>query len=812
MLRVLGCIAYEHNIWLVILAGLICVAGSWVTIRLFHRAVATTGVQRISWNFLTSVAAGAAIWCTHFIAMLGFEAGVPVGFDPALTIISLLIAVAGSMAGFAVAASGLSPATPALGGAIVGLSIALMHYTGMLGYRVQGIVSWDTTNLVASIVLSVGLAAAALHLAMHRPPVSRYVTTGALALAIAGLHFTGMTAFRIEPMLIDGAFSNPAALQALAFAVAGVGLVIVGAGMASNLIDDSMRTEASEALSNMSNGLVMVDSNGMIRLYNDRVLELLGVRPDQAKIGMPLAEFLRYVGEHASWDHERTQHVIDNHAHWMTLDNPTHVEHHFDDGTILSISCRPIKERGAILTYDDVTEAREGQRKIAHMAFHDALTGLPNRVSFSERLDNELAIAEEQNGRVAVIGIDLDGFKEINDLRGHAIGDEVLVVLARRMTNLLGDTDFVARTGGDEFVAIHRIASQVSLVDFLSRLEAALTKPISIDGHDMSPGASIGVAIYPDHATSKANLISNADLAMYRAKSELLQRVCFYEPEMDETIRARRGLALDLREALEGNQLSLHYQVQTSVATRQIQGYEALLRWEHPVRGFIPPAEFIPLAEENGLILQIGEWVLREACAKAATWEPPYKVAVNLSAAQFSQSNLPKLILEVLVKSGLSPERLELELTETTIFADKERSLHMLRQIKALGVSIALDDFGTGYSSLDTLRSFPFDKIKLDRSFMREIDTSPPAKAIIRAVLALGKSLSIPVLAEGIETENQLALLLTEGCDEAQGYFLGRPAPISQLVSSGQITLGSGEPATKTTPDNDGPRRIRASA
>ena len=245
---------------------------------------------------------------------------------------------------------------------------------------------------------------------------------------------------------------------------------------------------------------------------------------------------------------------------------------------------------------------------------------------------------------------------------------------------------------------------------------------------------------------------------------------------------------------MDNNQLDIHYQVQTSVSTGEILGYEALLRWEHPQRGFIPPAEFIPLAEESGLILQMGEWVLRTACAKAASWEPKYKVAVNLSPVQFAHTDLPKLVLEVLVETGLSPDRLELELTESTIFADKERSLHMLRQIKGLGVSIALDDFGTGYSSLDTLRAFPFDKIKLDHSFMSEIESSPQAKAIIRAVLALGKSLDIPILAEGIETQGQLTLLGTEGCDEAQGYFLGRPAPLYQIVISGQITLTASAP------------------
>ncbi|NEK37392.1 putative bifunctional diguanylate cyclase/phosphodiesterase [Rhizobium leguminosarum] len=679
MMTVLGCITNNHNLWLVIVAALVCATGSWAILRLFDRAASTAGLQRVGWHFLTAVAAGSSIWCTHFIAMLAYDPGVPVGFDPVLTVVSLLIAMLGALLGFLVAASGLTRLAPAVGGGIVGLAIVTMHYTGMMAYRVQGIVSWNMAYLSASIILSVAFSAVALHIAMRQIfRGHKYVATGVLVIAIVSLHFTGITAFRVSPMLIDGSFSNPAALQALALAIAGVALVIVGTGLSSYLIDDDVRADSYE--------------------------------------------------------------------------------------------------------------------RLRHMALNDSLTGLPNRASFNERLDQEIALARGAGGKVALIGIDLDRFKEINDLRGHSVGDEVLRILSRRMINLLREGEFVARLGGDEFAAVHRLRNQADLLDFLSRLEAALTKPIRLDDYEVIPGASIGVAIYPDNADSTEVLISNADLAMYRAKADITREVCFYKRSMDETVRARRNLASELREAIENNQLDVHYQVQTSISTGEIRGYEALLRWEHPQHGFIPPSEFIPLAEENGLILQMGEWVLRTACAKAATWEPQYKVAVNLSPVQFVHTDLSKLVLEVLIETGLSPDRLELELTESTIFTDKERALHMLRQIKALGVSIALDDFGTGYSSLDTLRAFPFDKIKLDRSFMSEIESSPQAKAIIRAVLALGKSLEIPVLAEGIETQDQLTLLTTEGCDEAQGFFLGRPAPLHRIVTSGQITLTTREP------------------
>ncbi|MBN3811569.1 EAL domain-containing protein [Paraburkholderia sp. Ac-20347] len=694
MMNVLGCIVYKHNLWLVIVAVLICGGGSWVTARLVRRVFATRGLQRAGWQFLASVTAAVAIWCTHFVAMLGFEPGVPVSFDPVLTIVSLLIALGGSFAAFAVAGSGFTRAAPAIGGALVGLAISLMHYTGMMAYRVQGIVSWNHTYLVASIVLSVVFGALALDRASRgvnvRADVGAAKTadkgakdgakdTGSVAsvtlllvLAIATLHFTGMCAFTVTPLKIAGEFSNPAALQALALSVAGMAFIIAGAGLVSYLLDDTVRAESVE--------------------------------------------------------HLRT------------------------------------------------------------MALSDMLTGLPNRASFNDRLDVEIARAAAEHGKLALVGIDLNRFKEINDLRGHHAGDEVLRILARRFTSLVREGEFVARVGGDEFVALQRYSHRDALDDFLGRLEGALFRPIRYDDWEVVSGASLGVAIYPDDASSKAVLINNADLAMYRAKAALTRSVCFYEPKMDETARARRTLAADLRDAIARGQLSVHYQVQTAVSGA-ICGYEALLRWEHPRQGFISPGVFIPLAEENGLILSIGAWVLREACTRAVTWQPPYKVAVNLSPVQFAHADLPALVREVLAETGLAPDRLELELTESTIFADRERSLDVLQRIKALGVSLALDDFGTGYSSLDTLRTFPFDKIKLDQSFISEAESSRQATAIIRAVLALGKSLGIPVLAEGIETQDQFDLLAGEGCDEMQGFLLGRPAPLAQLVESGQIKL-----------------------
>ena len=681
-MRVITCIATEHNLWLVLLAAVMCVTGCWVTMGLFERARKTLGLQMRGWLFLTAVAAGSSVWCTHFIAMLAYQPGVPITFDPFMTMLSLVFAITGAGAGLAMASNANHRFAPELGGAMVGLAVAAMHYTGMMAYHVAGIVDWDSVYVAASVVLSVVFSAAALGQTVRRPHrLSELAGIALLVLAIVSLHFTAMAAVSVTPLSFVPPGTNPDILEAMAVAVAVVGLIVAAAGFASYMID----------------------------------------------------------------------------------------------------------ERGRMESYE----------RLQHLALNDALTGLANRVSFNDRLDHEIERTREEEGTMtAVIVIDLDRFKEINDLRGHAAGDQALKIVARRLTRLATDGEFVARLGGDEFAAIKRFKDQNDLLGLVSRLEKSLFESLRLDDFEIAAGASIGVAVYPRDGADRERLVSNADLAMYRAKNDVTRAVCFYESAMDETARARRALATDLRLAVERGELSLHYQVQTSVATGTVCGYEALLRWTHPQRGMIPPAVFIPVAEENGSILAIGEWVLRTACQQAASWDNDHKIAVNLSPVQFAHADLAKLIHQILVETGLSPRRLELELTESTIVADKVRTLHVLRQIKALGVTIAIDDFGTGYSSLDTLRSFPFDKIKLDRSFMADVERSPQAKAIIRAVLTLGRSLEIPVLAEGVETHVQLSILQVEGCNEAQGFFLGRPKPIELIQQPGPMI--EHEPAERT--------------
>ncbi|WP_287458640.1 EAL domain-containing protein [Sphingomonas sp.] len=666
MMTVIHHAAHDHNMWLVLLATLVCVGGAWWVFRLFARATVTTGLQRNAWLLLTTIAGGATMWCTHFIAMIGYQFHLPFKLNPLLAVLALAIAMAGAGAGFWVAGR-RSPVAAFAGGAIVGLTIAAMHYTGMLAYHLYGTIAWDMNYLIASVLLSAAFAAAATRIAVVGTMPHQHTIAGALfALAIIAMHFTGMVAFRVEPAFNGIPAPNTQALVVLALGIASVGLTVVATGGASYMIDARTRADTFE--------------------------------------------------------------------------------------------------------------------RIRRLAFNDSLTGLPNRASFHEHLGRELSRAHCDGAELAIVCIDLDRFKELNDVNGHAAGDTVLQTVGERMKSLLSEDNFVARLGGDEFAAVHRLRDEQSLSRFLENLWFALTGPVQLDSHSYLPGASIGVANYPRDAAAAEVLLNNADLALYRAKSGRMEKICFYEAAVDDAVRIRRALANDLREAIAGDLLEVHYQVQTSIITGETKGFEALLRWNHPTRGAISPAEFVPLAERKGLILQLGEWVLRRACTDARSWNNDYSVAVNCSPLQFAHADLPRLVMSILVETGLPPRRLELELTESAIFADRERALRQLHQIKALGVRIALDDFGTGYSSLDVLRSFPFDRIKLDASFVRELEKSPQAVAMVRAILALGKSLDIPVLAEGVETRGQLMLLQQQGCDETQGFLLGRPAGLAEVL------------------------------
>ncbi|OYR07882.1 bifunctional diguanylate cyclase/phosphodiesterase [Brucella grignonensis] len=773
MMTVFGCITYEHDLSLVIIAALVCGAGSWAAIRLFRRAVATTSTEKLAWLVLTALVAGAAIWCTHFIAMLGFQPGVPIGFDPILTIVSLLVAMAGAVCGFAIAASSITRLAPAIGGAVVGIAIAAMHYTGMMAYRVQGIVSWDISYLVVSVVLSVTLSTLALQFAARRNTsadryADSYIATGILVLAIVSLHFTGMTAFRVEPLLVDGNFSNPEALRALALVVAGVAVPVVGAGLASHLIDNRARTEASEALSNMSNGLVMIAGNGTIRLFNDRVRSMLGLSQEQLYVGMSIDQYVRNIGFNERWNEAELQEAIAEIGAWQTQSSGSRIERHFNNGTILSISCQPIPDGGAILTYDDVTEARHGQKQITHMAFHDALTGLPNRRSFSEQIE-----ILSKTGPFVMLMLDLDRFKTVNDTLGHAVGDQLLVEAARRLRNNCRPSDMLFRLGGDEMAMLGKL-TQDHAEPLADRMIGAFARPFEVGAHKVTVGLSIGVAT-ANRGDDPEFVQRMADLALYKAKGDGRGRAEIYRDGMIEEAAQRRRVESDLALAVHAGQFELYYQPLYTLPNRDLAGFEALLRWHHPERGMVSPTEFIPIAEQCGAIIDIGAWVIDEACRQAALWPDDLYVSINVSPVQLRSVDTLRQITEALAKYKLTPRRIEVEITETAMAENNEQIAVALAGLRALGVRIAMDDFGTGYSSLVHLREFELDRIKIDRSFISASDTDPNAAAVVRAITIMAKEMAISTTGEGVETEDQLTSLTECGCGTAQGYLLGRP-------------------------------------
>jgi diguanylate cyclase (GGDEF)-like protein/PAS domain S-box-containing protein len=455
-----------------------------------------------------------------------------------------------------------------------------------------------------------------------------------------------------------------------------------------------------------------------------------------------------------------------------------------------------------IKTHEDVTDRRQTESRMAHMAYHDGLTDLPNRAAFLQALAQMIEACEGSDEEFAVLSVDLDGLKEINDVFGHAVGDKLLIEVSRRI-QASARGGVVARLSGDEFGLIIDGKQPAAGKALAEQLAQALAKEFPIDDKTVRIGVTTGISVFPHNGADAASLLANAGAALFRAKAKSRGSIGVYEPEMDQQIRDRRVLHQDLSLAIKNGELSLHYQPQATsgqtVASSEVIGFEALARWLHPVRGFVPPGDFIPLAEESGLIVEMGEWILREACREAASWSMPLQIAVNLSPAQFMHGDLVSLVHSILLETGLSPGRLELEITEGVLIEDFDRGLALLRRLKALGVRISMDDFGSGYSSLSYLQAFPFDKIKIDRAFVMNLGRNPQSAAIVRAVIGLGHGLEMSIVAEGVETQEQLGFLADQGCDTVQGYFIGRPAPIGQYgVLVGRSGGKSIAPARKT--------------
>jgi diguanylate cyclase (GGDEF)-like protein/PAS domain S-box-containing protein len=786
MFRIYNCVAYAHDLRLVGLAALVCVLASFAAINLLRHARKSHGQMRGLWLAVSAISTGFGIWATHFIAMLAFTPGIPSGYNIVLTILSLVAAILLTGAGLAVSLTQNWRHGPWIGGAIVAGGIAAMHYTGMAAFEVAGIVLWDPVLVAASIVLGAAIGAVALPVGLHGNN-EKWKIGGAvlLTLAICSHHFTAMAAVSIipDPTMEISPSALPAGWLAVGVAIASFGIIALAlAGVVLDIRDhrrserevDRMRDLANASVEGLlvCDGEVIVSVNtSFARLTGLSSANLVGARlescfPDQ----VARTELL-----------SRSNQTVE-----------TELRHLDGSTTPVELILRPIVFAGRphqVVAVRDLQARKNAEQHIYFLAHHDALTSLPNRSHFNARIDQEIA-ALTPGRSLAVLCLDLDRFKEINDLFGHSAGDQVLQTVASRITAVLGERQMIARLGGDEFAILMPDVANPAAASRLAEtiLEALHT---SDDTPDTHVSTSIGIALCPEDATDRQVLLTYADTALYRAKTEGRNTYRFFEARMGAEVRERRMLEHDLRHAIARDELRLVYQPQQEIQSGKVIGFEALLRWKHPTRGEISPAVFIPIAEETGAILQIGDWVLKTACREAATWTQPLKIAVNVSAVQLHNAKFVQELHQILLEFGLPARRLEIEITETALVRDFNRTLGMLRQIKALGIRIAMDDFGTGYSSLSTLRAFPFDRIKIDGSFIKSVNSNGQAATIVRAVLGLGRGLGLPVLAEGVETDAELQFLHDELCDEVQGYLLGRPAAIGSFRNLTHADLAS---------------------
>jgi diguanylate cyclase (GGDEF)-like protein len=535
------------------------------------------------------------------------------------------------------------------------------------------------------------------------------------------------------------------------------------------------------ALGNMSQGLCVFDANNCLKLANARSRAMFGLDEARFPSGTPYVDLVVWaVGTMVDGEAVSVDRLL---RHEMALIRRRRsISRSFSVGErIFAVTQEPMPDGGWIATYEDVTEKRRAEGQIAFLANHDALTHLPNRTMFARRVDEALIRARRGVG-FAVLCLDLDHFKQVNDTLGHAIGDLLLQAAAERLLSCVRETDTVARLGGDEFAILQAdVITPSQAVPLAQRIVNAVAMPYMLEGHELNVGVSVGIALSPSDGLSHGQLLKCADSALYKSKEEGRGTWRFFEAAMDETLQLRRALEADLRHAIANNEFEIHYQPLLDVRSGVVGGFEALVRWRHPTRGLVPPDQFIPLAEETGLIKDIGFWVLGAACQEATQWPARMRIAVNVSAIQLRDKDFVEMVRSVLRQTGLPADQLELEITETVFMANNAKVLPILTALRAGGIRFAMDDFGTGYSSLSTLRAFPFDKIKIDRSFVRDLVVDEAAGQIARTILALGHSLNMRVTAEGVETVAQRQFLEALGCDEIQGYLIGRPAPAADI-------------------------------
>lgn len=806
MLRVVDCLTVEHDLLLLLVAAALCAIGALSTVIVASRVMEGRHVGR--WLVVLAVCVGATVWSTHFIAMLAYRVSVPMSYDPVVTLLSFLIGTLVMGLGFALAARGRGRGrTRLIGGATVGSGVTLLHYVGMAALSVPGRIRYDADLVVASVVAGTVFGAAAAWV-IFGPRRAHSRALGALLLVImtAALHFTGMGAVRLTLASMGDGVAEGISRSVLAGAVSASSLTVLLIGIVAATVDQRvshrLATEAERyraIVEGAFEGLLVhrkgavVDANAAAR----RILRL-GEGSPEPSLG-PWLELLEG-GE------GRSQVQTGPGTYELVL--------HRDDGSRLPVEvCRrrirlPDGLEGELLAIRDLSARKEFEDRIAHLALHDALTDLPNRRFFVELAHKQLAQAQRADEGFALLALDLDGFKIVNDMHGHGAGDELLRIVASRIAAIPRDSDVVARLSGDEFALLQRSADQPAHALRLSeRVSNSLREPIRLGHAEVHVSVSIGVALHPRDGSTVEELLRNADTALYRAKADGKATCRFFESEMEAALNARRRLESRMRRAVLESDFTVAYQPIVDCHSHRPLGFEALVRWNDDELGAVSPAEFIPVAEESGLIVPLGEFVLRRACADAARWPNALRVAVNLSVVQFRRHGLTDTVRRALEESGLPGERLELEVTENLLIENRDEALATLNELRALGVRISMDDFGTGYSSLSYLKSFPFDKIKIDRVFVPDLYDGTQNASIVQAVTSMGRSLRMRVVAEGVETEGQAEMLAKLDCDELQGFLIAAPMTNQEvgrfLAENAPLSRGAGQPGDARDPQRE---------
>lgn len=783
MLNVFECVTEQHDIRFVLLAALVCALGSLALCILLRRAFDSVERRRKQWTAVAAVAAGICVWSTHFISILAYRGSLTFYFDAVQTTASAALAIGFFWLAFNLLGRGSSTPRAIAAGLLATAGVAAMHFMGMAAIVAPATITYSFPPIVAAIALSSTAFSAAFVLFIGTRGWRQLVLPGlAMIAGIVILHFSIMTYTIVLPA--PGAiFTNTAqdSRHWLISAVVGstMGLLIM---VLAGATVDRLLTDLQGLAEATLEGLMIVNEKEIVEA-NGQACTLIGAKPISVIGSSP----------------EKWFDSLDGKPIADQRDKPA--EARVPGGRIVEVASHTIEYRGRpcqVLALRDLTERKLAQQAVEYLASHDSLTGLSNRAALDQRL---ATICHSENG-FALIAIDLDRFKAVNDLFGHAAGDDILRRVAEILRNATGPEDIVARIGGDEFVIVQTCVEDI---DDTKRMTARIMADFAIEmdpaRNPMAVGVSLGIAIFPADGRDSETLRHNADIALYRAKREGRGTACFFDREMDRAARERQQIEHDLRHAITRNQLDLAFQPLVATSCGSLVGYEALVRWRHPEHGELAPDQFVPVAEEVGAIVPIGEWVLREACRQAVHWPQHLTIAVNVSPVQFRVPDLVATVCSALTESGLPPDRLELEITESVLLGHRETTLASLYKIKELGVRIVMDDFGTGYSSLSNLQSFPFDKLKIDRSFVASMADDHAARSIVRAIMALSRSLNLTAVAEGVETEAQRRMVLEEGCLQAQGYLFGEPARLLDLDALWQQTT---EPSGNSSRQNWG--------